>query len=415
MIRDALIATLVLAGVSACSPIVSGQGDAAAASDALVNDARSTDAPVNECAEAIYQAEQKPAALLVVLDRSSSMAQNNKWVFAAQALVQALDQDVFDSIRVGLYATPSGTIAGPSCIFGLPVACLAPPFPQVELELAGTMKSSDATGVRREIKDWLIANSPDTGIGDASPMYNALQSAISALQGWPEDGKRMLLVVTDGTLSCNEFSARPGFPDCNNCLRDWEDPRNIVALLQTANTDALKPIDTFVVGVPGADTYDPTGCNFPPYRMRLALSAIAYGGSPDHVPATCDGTVFTPDGANPTESCHFDMTQGSFNTAALAETISFIRGETLGCVFDLPVPPDGMTIDLSEVNVEYTADGNTVSLARRSDPTNPCTVTGCWDYTAEDNVELFGAACQEIKAASTVQVRIIVGCQTIVL
>jgi hypothetical protein len=400
----------------ACGPSVQPSADIEDAAPAAPADAGPfADGPFAGCAEATYAAEQSPAAMIVVLDRSSSMAQQNKWVFAAQAIVQALDQDVFDSMSLALYAAPSGSVTGPACIFNLPVACQAPPFPQIDLVLAGQAKSSDPSGVRRDIKDWLTANAPDTGLGDASPLYSALQAAIGTLQAWPDDGTRILFVVTDGSISCNEFSSRPGFGDCNGCVRDWEDPNNLVALLAEANDHPSAPIETFVVGVPGADTYDPTACEYPPYRMRLALSAIAAAGAPDYLPADCDGTTFTQGGADPTTSCHIDMTQGNFSTASIADAISYARGETVGCVYELPEPPDNQTIDLDEVNVEYSADGLDVDLARRGDPGDPCTQTGCWDYTGDGRVELLGAACDAIKGAASVEVRIIVGCQTIVL
>ena len=70
----------------------------------------SSDLANGGCATASYAAHQDPAALLVLLDRSASMADANKYVFAAQAIVQALDQDVFDTMYLGLYATPSGTV-----------------------------------------------------------------------------------------------------------------------------------------------------------------------------------------------------------------------------------------------------------------------------------------------------------------
>lgn len=400
--------TAVVVAVAACGPPARDKdpgpvGDAAAV----------TDGPFQSCAEATYDAVQSPAAMLVVLDRSSSMALQNKWTFAAQAIVAALDNDAFDSTTLGLYAAPSGSVAGPSCIFGLPVACQVPPFPQVDLAPAGADKSTAASGVRRDIRNWLTSNGPDTGLGDASPMYAALQAAINVLQAWPTDGKRILLLVTDGTLSCNQFSARPGYPDCNGCDHDWENPQNIADLLAAANSN-ISPIESFVVGVPGADTFDTTGCEFPPYRMRLALSAIAYAGAPMYVPAACDGTTFTQGGADPTTSCHFDMTQ-SFSATALADAISYVRGEVLGCTLPLPEPPEGETIDLAEVNVEVTVDGATKVIPRRSNPTDMCLVEGCWDYDLDNNIVLLGAACTDLKNGTAVSAKVVVGCQTILL
>lgn len=375
------------------------------------------DSAFEGCAEATYEAEQKPAALMVVLDRSQSMGQGNKYAFAAQAIVQALDQDAFDAVAVGLYAAPSAEVAGPTCLFNLPVACQVPPFPVVDLAVAGADKSTAATGVRRSIKDWLNASSTVGQYGDASPLHGALEVAIGALQAWPEAGHRILMVVTDGSISCNELSspARPGYEDCNGCTRDWEDPTNLVQLLAAARAAASKPIESFVIGVPGADTYDPTGCDYPPYRMRAALSAIAHAGS-QHTPAGCDGTAYTQSAPDPSLSCHFDMTQGNFSIQQVADALSYVRGEVLGCVFDLPEPPAGMELDLGEINVEYTRDGSITQLGKRTNPGDTCDAQGCWDYTgANTQVELIGRACTEVKTGASVQVRIITGCQTIVL
>jgi len=371
------------------------------------------------CVEATYDGEQAPAAFLVVLDRSSSMSQNNKWTYAAQAIVAALDQDVFDSMYVGLYAAPSGNTTGPGCIFGLDVPCFAPPFPQVDLQLAGAEKSTAATGVRRQIRDWLTANGP-FGMYDGTPMYDALFAVKETMRFWspPSGGtnaKRAMMIVTDGTLSCTSLSSppRPAFADCNMC-DDWEHPQNLINMLQMNNTDPTAPIDSYVVGVPGANTIG-IDCNWPPYSMRAALSAMAYAGAPDHAPAGCTGTSFSATGGDPAVSCHFDMTvPGGFSATALADTIAYIRSETLGCIFEMPEPPPGQTIDQGQVNVSYTFDGVNVDLFRRSDPSNPCTTTGCWDYTADQRIELIGQACTDITNAASVQVRIVTGCMTIV-
>jgi hypothetical protein len=369
------------------------------------------------CASTEYDAHQSPAALLVVLDRSSSMAMGNKWNYAAQAIVKALDQDVFDTMAVGLLASPSGSETGPACIFNLPVSCQSPPFPQIDLKMAGTQKSGAGSGVRSDIKTWLSTNTPDAGIGDATPLYSAMQSGIEALKNWTvAGGKRLMLVVTDGTLSCNQLSApmRPGFPDCNGCTVDWEHPQNIIDLLKGANQDKTQPIESFMVGVPGADTYDKTGCNYPPYYMRGALSAIAYAGSPNNVPANCTGKMFTAPSSDPAVSCHFDLTQGNFNVQALADDISLIRGKVLGCSFALPQPPSG-TLNRFQVNVEYTtADGTKHQLFKRKDTQNQCLESGCWDYSQDQQVQLIGKACDDVSAMTDVKVKIVVGCDTVI-
>ncbi|MFH2005736.1 MAG: hypothetical protein ABI333_04025 [bacterium] len=367
------------------------------------------------CVTASYVAEQAPLALMVVLDKSASM-QGNRWNFASQAIVQALDQDVFDTTHLGLYAAPSGMVGAPPCIsWILPtVGCQAPAFPQKSLTLAGTDKSTAASGIRREIKDWLANEAPLSGDPDGTPLYDAILWSSSDLQGWPVQGKRVLLVVTDGSISCTSLSTRQGYMDANGCA-DWEYPQNIVGLVTSAEQHATAPVLTFVIGVPGSDTYDPSAAQAPPYYMRGALSSIALAGAPAYMSPTCDATLpFVAPGANPTESCHFDMTQGNFTIQAVSDAISWVRGQTVGCTYELPDPPGGL--EINEVNVRTTIDGNVLDLARRSDPSNECaSAPGCWDYDgSHENVELVGAACDAVQAGQSVQVDIILGCQTIV-
>lgn len=362
-----------------------------------------------------YTAETPPAAMLIVLDRSSSMSQGGKWVNAGNAIVQAIDQDVFDSMSIGLYMAPSGSVTGPACIFNLPVSCKAPTVPQIGIQAAGALKSAATSGVRSDIRRTLQLDSPDTGLGDASPLYAAVDAGIKALRAWAPTGRRLMLIVTDGTISCNQLSspARPGYPDGNGCAYDWENPDNIITLLKNANLDASQPIDTFLIGVPGADTYDPSGVNYPPYHMRLALSAMAYAGSPANVPAGCTGKTYTKAGGDPTVSCHFDLTQGALNAQAMAQVIGQVRGKIAGCAYNLPTKA-GVTIDKSQVNVTYTIDTVTTKLYRRKDASNTCAYDGCWDYNAAGQVELIGQACSAVKTAAKADVKVEVGCATIV-
>ena len=118
---------------------------------------------------------------------------------------------------------------------------------------------------------------------------------------------------------------------------------------------------SFVVGVPGSDSAGEMQGAFatPNYHMKLALSTYAVSGSPDTVDPTCDkGTVFTKGGSDPAKPCHIDLSNGAnFNPDALANAISAIRGKALGCLYTLPDPPPGKTIDLALVNVVVTIGG----------------------------------------------------------
>ena len=410
-------------------------------------DAAPNDAPLTEdaaCAQFSAEAEQPEAAILIVLDRSSSMITNNKWLAAQTAIPQAIDLDAFDDITLGLLAYPAvAQVPSPQCLSLLipSVSCGVPPLPNVPLQMTGTDKSNAASGVRREIRDWLLANGPDMDPADASPGFEAMQKGIETLRALPIDGKRIMLFVSDGGFSCASLGnggqcfgqpcgqtnaaphpTRPGY--CDGACWDWEYPDTVIPMLSAAFSDATAPVSTFIVGVPGSNSIGTAGAPLcamqgpyaiAPYAMRLALSAYAFAGSPTTVPANCDGTAFNINGGEPSTPCHYDMTkQGFFDASSFAQIIEDIRGAALDCVFALPEPPPGETIDDTKVNVNIETDGTETNLARRSDPTDDCSADGCWDYGSDGQVELVGKACDDIKAATNAKVDILVGCATLV-
>jgi hypothetical protein len=357
------------------------------------------------CATVTTSLAPVPATMLVLADHSPSMT-GSKWSATSQAIVQALDGDLFDPLSLGLLASPSGPIAGPACVLGLPVACGTPSLPQAALAPAAAQKSSAPTGVRHDIATWLAANLPDTSTGaDGTPLYAAIQSSLAALKASTVSGKRVLVVISDGSIDCADGSGRPAYVDCNGC-NNWEQPGNIVTLLSNANTDPQKPIDSFVIGLPGSDTFDGAGCNFAPYQMRLALSAIAYAGSPGNADPACTGQTFTKTGPAPTVPCHVDLTSG-FNAQALANAISTIRQKALGCVYDLPAG----NIDRDRVNVQIEREGTISHLLRRSSPTDTC-ATGCWDYDANGRIAILGGACSDLGSTAGARVESVAGCLT---
>lgn len=373
------------------------------------------------CAKFSASADQAPAAMLVVLDRSASMSQLNKWGAAQLALVQAIDKDVFDTMSLGLSVFPSGYTGAPDCLcpgFGptcggfLPngVACGYPTLPQVPVQAAGEQKSNASGGVRSDIYQFLVAASPETADpSDASPIYDALVGAYAAIKSTNVD-KRIIALITDGGFSCTSLSGRPAYSD-GQCL-DWEYPDTVRKLVADAHADAAKPVATFIVGVPGSDSVG--GKQGPyataPYSMQLALSTYAVAGSPDTVPADCDkDAVFEQNGAAPAKPCHLDLTAG-YDADTLAQAIAKIRGAAVGCVYPLPAAPPGEEIDPEAVNVVVTLEGMQHEVLKRADTADTCELDGCWDYDAKGNVELLGKACTEVNAATSVDVQIFFGC-----
>jgi hypothetical protein len=367
------------------------------------------------CAKFTAEATQIPAAMLVVLDMSASMNSAQKWGTSQLAVVSAVDKDVFDSMSLGLLTFPTMSAPGPECIFGFPVSCGVSFLPQVDLAPAGKDKSNAQMGVRKSIRDYLVSHGPLSNVDDGSPVYDAMVGGYNALKTYSID-QRMALLITDGGFSCTSLSNRPGYPDLNGC-DDWEMPNEVNKLITAARTDAMKPIRTFIIGVPGSNSTGGKDGTFdtPPYNMLLALSTYAVSGSPETVDPACDkGAVFTENGQAPAVPCHIDLSNGAaFDAEKLAKAISDVRGKALGCVYDLPQPTMGEMIDPTLVNVSITINSMTTAIKKRSKADDQCFDEACWDYNAKNQVEILGKGCVDIGEAADAKVEIQVGCETI--
>ena len=382
------------------------------------------------CATFSAKATQAPAAMIIVLDGSASMNNVGKWSAAQLAIIGAIDKDVFDTMSLGLMVFPSAYMNPPACIcsyIGVDqatcnqllapgVSCGVSVLPQVPMAEAGTDKSNAATGVRRQIYDWLVGHNPLSNGDDGSPIYQALKNSYDVLKLQNID-RRIAVLITDGGFSCTSVASPPraGYADGYGCP-DWEYPASVNALISGARTDPSKPINTFIVGVPGSNSVGQKDGTFDtaPYNMLLALSTYSVSGSPDTVdPACSKDAVFMQGASAPAKPCHLDLSTGPFDANVLADAISKIRGAALGCVYDLPPPPAGQTIDKATVNVNITIDGVTITLPKRKDPLDLCTVDGCWDYTPDDKVRIYGKTCDDLNDAKAGKVDIYVGCETI--
>ncbi len=418
---------LAFSGLAACSAgndkdapagVDGGSKDSTTSPDVsdldVVVDTTPTD---GACGGATYEAKQAPASLIFVLDASDSMNTGGKWSSAALAIVSAIDSDSFDTMSLGLLASPNSQVTGPSCVLGFPVACGSPALPQIAIKPAGKDKSSASTGVRKQIYDWLAANAPKSGY-DGTPLYDALKTSYNYLRLSAAKTKLIAVVITDGSPSCASLSTRGGYTDINGC-QDWEYPTSLIKLIKDAHDDKALPVQTFVVGVPGSDTVGADKNTQPPYISLRALSSYAKAGSPETVDPACDGDfndkLPAAGGTKPAKSCHFDMSgSGAFDATKLGDAIQKIRGAVLGCVYDLPTADGGGTVDKGKVNVKLESGGSSTDLKKRSDPTDDCAADGCWDYDADGKVVLIGKACTTAKATTTGKVSIVVGCATVV-
>ena len=223
-----------------------------------------------DCGGFVFQFEQVPPNLLILLDRSGSMdgevpgTGQNRWEVARDAIFQ-VTTEFNESIDFGL-ATYSSCLPG-GCSAGtivVPILPLAAPLIQDFLDGTVGVGSSDGMGVAGDGRIEYLCDSgnPETSTG----------VALQALVGEPslQDPARTnaILLLTDGGES-------------SECTDDIDGPGGAANLLAQAG-----PVQTFAVGMGGAsldqlqEIATAGGTDMPyfadqPADLQMALAAIA--------------------------------------------------------------------------------------------------------------------------------------------
>lgn len=327
------------------------------------------------CATATAKASRQPVYMLIVLDGSGSMGQQNKWT----AIVPALDT-IFDDIKksndtsfgIGLIAfsdknDPTGG---------------GGPYPSKKDIPIAFVDSAQATALHTRIDN----ENPSAG----TPTKTALTGAYGELEAFTPSGmlqpggKKVLVLMTDGV------------PSDSNAADN-------VAIVKAELTKPAPagPITTFVVGVG----------NFPSTNLGsfdpsfLGQVAVAGGASPA--------------GCNPNENktlanvCYFEVDPAAAASVTVlsqkfVDAINTIRGQVASCTFNLE-RPDGGGIDPTKVNVIFTNGAGMTSVVGAD-------MTNGWTYDNPANptsVTLHGMACDVVKADPKGAISINIGCPTV--
>ncbi len=339
------------------------------------------------CATASARASRQPVYMLIVLDGSGSMSQENKWA----AVVPALDA-FFDDMRsradtsFGVGLTVFSDQADPTCYLGScngPYTSIDVPIRYVDAAQAGALHARiDSTQP--------MADTPTVAVLEGQ--YPLLESFVppSPLQ---RAGKKVLILMTDGVP--NDPQNDPPASLQAACVTMAED--------EFAKTPPAGPITTFAVGIGVYQPLDPSNYD-PAFMGRLAVA----GGAPN---AGCNPN----DTSDPTKFCHFQITPGNGKTAQQLEqefvtAIDTIRGEISSCEFTLVQSDGGVgQVDPTKVNVVYD-DGSGNESVIPEDPQNGWTYDDPANPTA---VILHGAACDAMKKDAKGQVDIVLGCKTL--
>ncbi len=338
---------------------------------------------LNSCAKAQAEALKVPIYMLIVLDGSGSMADDNKWIAAVGALDAIFDELLTEqnpAIGLGLTVfgdandtTITDTNAGPYTRMDVPV---------------GFVTSAQHLALRQRID----LTAPNLG----TPTYEVMSGMFPLMETFVpqaplrQGGRRLVVLMTDGVPD-------PDMPAGQN-----EQPWTLKLVQDEFNkAPPAGPITTFAVGVGplGPPTvpvqYDP--------RWMGAL-AIA-GGAPNQ---PCDPNEVN----NPANMCHFQITPGGQTADQLKQqfiaTITKIRSIALGC--DYTLDKSGGPIDPSQVNVVFT-DGSGNQTLLTEDPANG------WTYdnpTDPNEVILHGQSCSEVKGDPNGKIDIVIGCKTVI-
>ncbi len=310
-----------------------------------------------------------PPNLYFMLDRSGSMAENDKWgtiVTVLAKLVIGLGPRA--NIGAAVFPNPNDT---DQCANGVEVA--APHQGDSPAGVAGPWANA-----LLEILDRIEANG-------GTPTAATLQSLTPRVTSLP--GKTYVILATDGGPNCDatamcdadncESNIENVAPACPpggpyNCCTDPAYGSASSCLDAEPTIDAVKALATdgipvYVIGVPGSAPY------------AALLDALAQAG----------GT------ARAAEPLYYavDTTDQAALTAAISSVAAKITGT---CTLALNHAPPDPTL----VNVFL---GGKVL---------PATGTNGWTLTGE-TVTILGTSCQEILNGSVVDVRVVAGCPTV--
>ena len=355
-----------------------------------------------------HESTEVPASILVMLDRSGSMACNppplqdsasceanavpvdgtqpSKWQITIAAL-----EEVFDSLLTKKSSAHIGLT-----FFSNDNTCGVQSTPSVPL---GAVTNAQVAALKA-VLDNTIPSGGTPLVGATTLGYAYLHQEAGAAPGCVEPcgapGNRFVVLITDGTDSCPVPARAEDAAECNaagSCTG--------FLVGKAAPLAAQSNIKTFVIGAPGSEP------------ARGYLSELAFiGGTPRS--AMCRHDANSSEG-----DCHFDMTTTQDFAGALASALGSVSGAALGCEF--AVPQTNVAIAPGTVNVQYrTQNGQPTCFPY--DP-EPCSAgSNGWQFAKSadgkddlSRVVICGSACDQVRADPMARVDVLLGCETIVL
>jgi hypothetical protein len=319
------------------------------------------------CADETLQASGKVLDIFIMQDRSGSMSDNtsngqSKWTVVTSAINAFVADPQSAGIGAGIGFFGDDGSDNPSCdaaTYATPAVGIAP-----------------LNGNAQPITN-AIGNLNPAG---RTPTDPALQGALSYARSWAQRNpthKVIVVLATDGAPNDNCGSSPQA-----------------AAAVAASGVSGTPSIQTYVIGVIGQGTGDGNCQNGPTQNCQFVqtLNGIAKSGG--------TGTAFI---VNTTQN-----TQQQFQDAMNA-----IRNANgVGCIFSIPAPPSGKTVDLTKATVQYTPGTGAPQSLPWATGVSAC--KGSWYYdsvTTPTDIHICPGICASINTDPKARVDVIVACK----
>jgi Mg-chelatase subunit ChlD len=324
--------------------------------------------PDAACAQSSSTASLGSLTMLVMMDDSGSMGDNNKWNQVAAAMKAFFADPAAAGLQVGLRLFPSNTPTmgcwDTVCNMDQNAAIQACSTPLVDI---GQLTAAAAPADMQEAK--LLAAIPANPQSKqknsgGTPTYAALQGAenIAVAYSAAHPAEKVVVVfVTDG--------------EPNGCDQKIPDIAKIAS-----DTLAASKVETYAIGILGSN--------------KATMDEIAKAG----------GT---------TAGIMIGGTNGATTEADLLAAFGNIKSSNVSCNFAVPAAPANLMLSFDYVNVNYTPGTGARSTLTRVQDAAHCGTTGGWYYDNNDTptqIELCANTCTTVQADMGAALQVLYSC-----